>query len=82
MRLISLVTSRPYVDIQDSFRRLRQLASFVHFNGAEASTRISQYINLVISERVKSLPVPLSPDVSSYIEEIPCRCRPLWLRIL
>ena len=50
-----LVTSRPYSRVRSAFEHLRGLNEYVHFDGDECSTDISNEINLVIDYRVPRL---------------------------
>ncbi|KAL7824032.1 hypothetical protein V8C26DRAFT_384656 [Trichoderma gracile] len=51
-RLQFLVTSRPYDDIELSFRRLSDTATYLRFDGDDKSGEIGHEINLVIDARV------------------------------
>ena len=43
-----LVTSRPYDDLEERFRSLSGVSTYLHFDGDDKSQRIGQEINLVI----------------------------------
>ncbi|PTB69684.1 hypothetical protein BBK36DRAFT_1088488, partial [Trichoderma citrinoviride] len=51
-RLKFLITSRPYDDIELSFRRLSDTTAYVRFDGDDKSAEIGDEINLVIDARV------------------------------
>ena len=54
-RLKFLMTSRPYDDLEFSFKKFSGLSSYLRFDGDDKSDRISDEINLVIDDRLKPL---------------------------
>ncbi|TGJ75468.1 hypothetical protein E0Z10_g10990 [Xylaria hypoxylon] len=54
-KLKFLITSRPYADLEASFRKFSTAASYWRFDGDDKSEQISQEINLVIDIKVKEI---------------------------
>ncbi|KAF6234181.1 hypothetical protein HO173_007601 [Letharia columbiana] len=52
IQLKFLVTSRPYDDLEQNFRRLSGVSTYMRFDGDEKSQRIGQDINLVIDAKI------------------------------
>jgi ankyrin repeat protein len=50
-----LVTSRPYIEIQDRFRSTTQSFPQIHIRGEEENDQIHEEINLIVKKRVKEL---------------------------
>ena len=51
-KLKFLVTSRPYDDLEERFRSLSDVSTYLHFDGDDKSQRIGQDINLVIDHEM------------------------------
>ena len=51
-KLKFLVTSRPYDDLEDGFRPLSDVSTYLHFDGDDKSQRIGQDIDLVIDHEM------------------------------
>ncbi|CAI7597208.1 unnamed protein product [Penicillium pancosmium] len=66
-----LVTSRPYDDIQNSFRRITDSFPHLHLKGEEENDQIHQEIDLVVKMRVKDLAerAALSQDTEQRLEQ-------------
>ncbi|KAJ6041392.1 uncharacterized protein N7446_010721 [Penicillium canescens] len=66
-----LVTSRPYDDIQNSFRAITDSFPHLHLKGEEENDQIHQEIDLVVKMRVKELAegVALSQDTQQRLEQ-------------
>ncbi|OCL07139.1 hypothetical protein AOQ84DRAFT_320378, partial [Glonium stellatum] len=61
-KLKFLITSRPYDDLEASFKKFSGTSAYLRFDGDEKSDQISQEINLVIDIRVDDI-------ASSFAEE-------------
>ncbi|OQD66277.1 hypothetical protein PENDEC_c056G05958 [Penicillium decumbens] len=66
-----LVTSRPYDDIQNSFRAITDSFPHLHLKGEKENDQINQEIDIVVKMRVKELSerVALSPDTEKRLEQ-------------
>ncbi|KAJ5987698.1 hypothetical protein N7481_002908 [Penicillium waksmanii] len=66
-----LVTSRPYDDIQNSFRAITDTFPHLHIEGEKQNDQIHQEIDLVVKIRVKELAgrVKLSRDTEQRLEQ-------------
>ncbi|KAE8394506.1 hypothetical protein BDV23DRAFT_5179 [Aspergillus alliaceus] len=54
-KLKFLITSRPYDDLEASFKKLSDSTAYLHFDGDEKSGQISNEINLVIDDRMDEI---------------------------
>ena len=81
-RLKFLVTSRPYDDLEERFRSLSDVSTFLHFDGDDKSQRIGQEINLVIDHEMSRIAKGFSVEhckrISDRLKEMNNR-NYLWL---
>ena len=68
-KLKFLITSRPYDDLEASFRRFSATATYIRFDGDDKHRDISHEISLVIDSRLGELACNLSPDDRRKISE-------------
>ncbi|KAB8238262.1 uncharacterized protein BDW43DRAFT_321300 [Aspergillus alliaceus] len=66
-----LVTSRPYDDIQNSFKSITDLVPHIHLQGEQENNQIHQEIDLVVKVKVKELieTSGLPADVAQRIQD-------------
>ncbi|GFF75843.1 purine and uridine phosphorylase [Aspergillus lentulus] len=65
-----LVTSRPYDEVKDKFKAIRDSFPHIHLKGEEENDQIREEVNLVVRMRVKELAetASLSSDVQQRLE--------------
>ena len=77
-----LVTSRPYDDLEERFRSLSGVSTYLHFDGDDKSQRIGQEINLVIDHEMPRIARGFSVEhcerISDRLKEMDNR-NYLWL---
>ena len=82
IQLKFLVTSRPYDDLEQNFRRLSGVSTYMRFDGDEKSQRIGQDINLVIDAKIPYITGDFIDEdrkrISSRLKEMDNRTY-LWL---
>lgn len=82
IKLKFLVTSRPYDDLEQSFRPLSGVSAYMRFDGDEKSQRIGQDINLVIDAKIPHITGDFSDEdrlrISNRLKEMDNRTY-LWL---
>lgn len=82
IQLKFLVTSRPYDDLEQNFRRLSGVSTYMRFDGDEKSQRIGQDINLVIDAKIPYITGDFKDEdrkrISSRLKEMDNRTY-LWL---
>lgn len=61
-KLKFLITSRPYNDMEDSFRTFSDAVAYVRFDGDEKAVQISEEINLVIDAKMDKIAHHLEED--------------------
>jgi hypothetical protein len=54
-RLKFLITSRPYDDLEEGFKNISKLGTYMHFGGDDKSDAISTEINLVIDAKLQQI---------------------------
>lgn len=54
-KLKFFITSRPYIDLESSFKQFRGYTTYLHLDGMDKSDEISQDIHLVIQQRLNNL---------------------------
>lgn len=54
-KLKFFITSRPYIDLESSFKQFERYTTYLHLDGMDKGDEISQDINLVIEQRLKDL---------------------------
>lgn len=82
IKLKFLVTSRPYDDLEQSFRSLSGVSAYMRFDGDEKSQRIGQDINLVIDAKIPHITGDFNDEdrlrISNRLKEMDNRTY-LWL---
>lgn len=68
-KLKFLITSRPYDDLEASFRRFSDTATYLRFDGDDKSEQIGQEINLVIDARMCDVGYGLTNEGRRVISE-------------
>ncbi|GFF47445.1 ankyrin repeat protein [Aspergillus udagawae] len=61
-----LVTSRPYIDIEDNFRSITDCFPCIHLRGEEKNSQIREEINNVVKIRVKELSKDLQLSLKTH----------------
>lgn len=81
-KLKFLVTSRPYEALENRFRLLSDVGTYLHFDGDDKSQRIGQEINLVIDHKIPHIARDFSVEhrrrISDRLKEMNNR-NYLWL---
>ena len=62
LKLKFLITSRPYDDLEASFKKFSDTIAYIRFDGDEKATQISKEINLVIDVKVEEIAQDFDED--------------------
>lgn len=80
-----LITSRPYVSLEDRFSRFSAACMYLRFNGDDKSEQISQEVSLVIDAKLEELTVGFEIDdrhaISQRLKSTQHRTY-LWLHLI
>jgi ankyrin repeat protein len=68
-KLKFLITSRPYDNLEASFRKFSSTTAYLHFDGGDKSEQIGSEINLVIDSRVQEIAAGFTADDQRRISE-------------
>lgn len=83
-KLKFLITSRPYDNLEASFRKFSGLTTYLRFDGDDKSGQISSEINLVIDARVQEIAAGFNEDdqrkISAHLKKRDNRTY-LWLHL-
>ncbi|KAK7408625.1 hypothetical protein QQX98_009189 [Neonectria punicea] len=69
LKLKFLVTSRPYEDLEKSFKKFPATAAYLHFDGEDKSEQIGREIDLVVDARVPDITAGFDADDQRKISE-------------